>query len=302
MTQYIKTVDKSPSDFIKIIRYNFGLNEYPFDYMDDNLIMLAFTPACKNSLIPKNTKFIIKEKYGICDHQSLEFYGDKVLYLVISSILNTIFGLAIVPKIQTEIMSYLTSNRMLTDIMLDSDGCSYVRFRDYKIYYDKKPFHNICADSFEALVGALFYHLENERLDVLENIRKWILKHTIFPHIIKEYLIDNNYDNDVYVINKRDIIRTNWNLHYNDSLSINSFPYVGLIITHNEYLVDIFRSLGWKYEFKKSRNLYSLVVPAITGDIVFKGDNVEKIINNVKNFLYETGYVVELQHIKKNYS
>lgn len=69
MKKRIITSNESNEKIIFGIRSKFNLN--------DDLLLIAFTPKC---IAPKN-------KYGICDHQSLEFYGDKIFYSLIMSLL-----------------------------------------------------------------------------------------------------------------------------------------------------------------------------------------------------------------------
>jgi len=67
----ITPIAAEPKEIIRMIRDIFGLNEYPFDGMDNDIIFLAFMPKCYGA---DDLKEKLKGKYGTCDHQTLEFY------------------------------------------------------------------------------------------------------------------------------------------------------------------------------------------------------------------------------------
>src|SRR5438552_486181 len=132
-SRYIYTAKISELDLIKQIRSLFGLNESPFDTLDNDFILLAFIPACisNNYNLNQATLVRLKKKYGVCDHQMLEFYGDRVFYDVLAIILYDLFGLNNTPSFLTALNNYLASNRLLADLMLNKDACKYVRSLNY---------------------------------------------------------------------------------------------------------------------------------------------------------------------------
>ncbi|SNW62692.1 Ribonuclease III [Orpheovirus IHUMI-LCC2] len=187
----IQTENITEEETIKEVRYMFGLDNYPLNDMDDYLILLAFTPIDNDiNNISDNTKIIWMEKYGIDNNESLEFYGDRVLYGVMSSVLFKIFGLGCTPHFLTQTMSSFTNNRILTELMLNKGGCFLLRTNNYTIENKKKKFHNKCADCLEALIGAIFIHLLNKGLDYNYYIAEWLLSNTNIMDYINDYILN----------------------------------------------------------------------------------------------------------------
>lgn len=110
----------------------------------------------------------------------------------------------------------LTKNRLLTDLMINKNACNLVRSNfNYRIGVRKGQFHNICADSFEALIGAIFVHLKTRRLDYMLYIKNWLLKNTELPFVLKKHLNDMGYENKtVYIVNNRKYLLDEWIQQY----------------------------------------------------------------------------------------
>lgn len=167
MSRTIVPIKLTEFQFINQIKSLFGLNEKPFNNIDSDLLLLAFIPTCTKDpkILTKGTSVRLQRKFGVCNHQTLEFYGDRILYDAITYIIYDLFGVDSTPELLTNIFNLLSSNRFLTDIMIDKDACKFVRSDIYNIAETRTRFHNICADSLEALVGALFVHLNQNKLD-----------------------------------------------------------------------------------------------------------------------------------------
>ena len=69
--------------------------------------------ACSRHVVPKK-EFV--DKYGTDSHQSLEFYGDKVLSMIGTMIIFQMYGLKITPGQATQIYSSFSSNEALLDL------------------------------------------------------------------------------------------------------------------------------------------------------------------------------------------
>lgn len=304
---YVKTV-KLTEPNIKYIRRIFGLNRDYFSDMSDDLIYLAFTPNTIN--------FKRENLYSTTNHQTLEFYGDKVLYNIICNILSDIFSLSGNAKFLTEITSYVSKNLTLTNLMLSHKACNYVNNQNYTISTSLKKMHNICADSFEALIGALNYHLREKKLNSIEILTDWILKWTNFPFYLRRY-IDNTYTfenmQDYYIIcgNITEKVKKNWDNYYNNIinktknsslisyyktlLKISIFPEYKLLLSEkNRSNIDyIYKILGYDYGpilFKD--NLYVCLGPEENNiaEIAY-GNTYEQAVYNAVNYLILAGYI-----------
>lgn len=123
MSKYtIVPIKEDPKTIISDIREIFGLNEYPYQNIDNDLLLISFTPKCKINQQPN-----LNLKYQTCNHQSLEFYGDKCFYSVIASLLFDIFGLSPSPGFLTNLTNKLTKNILFFDLMRDKNACILVR-------------------------------------------------------------------------------------------------------------------------------------------------------------------------------
>lgn len=308
---------------IEDIRTTFGLNEPPFNEMDDDLLLLAFIPTCQHTKISPTTLNRLKKKYGSCVHQTLEFYGDRVFYAVISSILYEIFGLENNQKVLTQITNYLASNRFLTDLMLNKEACNLVRYSKYTIKEHPKV-HNICADSFEALIGTLFIYLKDRDLNYVETIKRWVVKNTHLPFFLNKYLRSIQDTSAVYTIpDKERLIRNikerqNDELSYLESLkkdldpeeyqvfreemennlhaSIEDFASRSLIINHDDSLSTIYRSLKWEYQdpiYSPDTETYHVVgFPNGKEKIIGTGLNEKEAESDALQYLIQMGYII----------
>lgn len=316
-------------DIIYLIRNVFGFTEYPYEDMDSDMILLAFTPKCQFNLESSSR---LKDKYGTCDHQILELYGDRILYGVIANILYELFGLTMTPHFYTTLNSILTKNRFLTDIMIDKQACELVRSQQYVIKEGLK-FHNQCADSFEALIGAIFIHLKTKRVDYMTQIKNWLLKNTGLPYVLKQYLNENGFSEKiVYVVNDRETLRRNWIKGYEllkselvnqrssinnetyqylinaystlQNVTIDDFSFTGIIINDNTFLSKIFEYLQWPYSGPiLTDNGYIIEgIPNGISTVIGTGESADEAIDSAGNYLLLRGYIVPMKTISLEYS
>jgi hypothetical protein len=215
---------KGPDEvFILEVRETFNLNSAPWDTMDNDLVHLAFIPNC--SVIDGLLRERLMQKYGTCDHQSLEVYGDITLYTVVSQIIFDHVGLAESAGFITRLKAKMTTNRLFTDFMINKNGCRFVRITDYQIRDRSGGIHNVCADSFESLIGAMFIHAyKNLKVDAYKAIRQWFERNTE----ILSYLYD--------IIGHKKIVR-HQNPDASETIYVN--PY--------DSVESIFNLLGWTY-------------------------------------------------------
>ncbi|MHB1955053.1 MAG: ribonuclease III domain-containing protein [Sulfobacillus sp.] len=183
-------------DVLGILRASFGLDVPPFDDIDDDFLWLALTPACHASPLSKRVRQRIFEKYGTCDHQVLEFYGDRILYGIAAMLSYRIFGVGQSLKLVEEFIKTVTSNRSLTDLMVSKNACRLVQLNTtFFLKPRQRIFHNRCADTFEALLAALSIHLEKKGLPVQETLLDWMLRRTNLPHVVQVFLTNKAKDN-----------------------------------------------------------------------------------------------------------
>lgn len=286
MSQLIKPLTLSAETFVERVKKSFGLNVPPFSSIDSELLLLAFTASC-SFLSPPFKRDLISH-FGVCNFQSLEFYGDRVLYDVTSLILYDTFGLEATPSFLTQVTSFLTNNRSLTDIMINKNACSLVRSPPYMIKEGRK-FHNLCADSFEALVGALFIHLINLNLDHSLYITSWILRNTSLPAFLYEYLADKGINALVYSpVTKEELESREGKGEKNSSL----------LTYTNKPLSQIYAELGWKYSppIKEKKGVYLLYgEPNGEEKVIAEGKTSKEAEKRGLQYLIDMGYIIPLQ-------
>ena len=306
---------------IKNIRDTFGLNSPPFDTIDNDLLLLAFIPNCQIRNIDNTTYTRLRSKYKTCSHQTLEFYGDRILYGVISSLMIDVFGLENTPGFLTDLIQELTNNRTLTDIMLSKVACPYVRGAPYSIVDDRK-FHNSCADSFEAMVGVLFYHAQKMNMDVIKTIKEWLLQNTNIAFYLSAYLQEQGITNirNYTLLDKQKLVdkvntrhrerlavleKERENLDpelyntllekLNENYSLNDFAVKTIIINPTDTLGQIYQKLGWTYrspQFNSDINSYSIIgYPHGTEKSIGYGQTPDEAIANARQYLTEMGYI-----------
>nr|WIL04707.1 ribonuclease III [Cedratvirus duvanny] len=330
MSLRVQTSRVSEKQVIREIRESFGLNQYPFTDMDDNLILLAFTPTCGGNIISRNTQKIIQNTYGTCNFQTLEFYGDRILYDVFTGIFYGMFGLTNTPQFLTNLMSYMTKNRTLTDIMLNKGACKYLRSRTYTIREDRS-FHNICADAFEALIGALYVHLNQTGLNHVTYITEWLLKNTEVSFLLRQYLNSVGMDNTlVYNAVDRESLINKINSYREEDLqrleklrpelgeelyfsilnaleeelvSEEDFAPFSVIVDVNEPLYSVYDKLEWTYsapEYDDTFGRYFVYgYPGGKEKIIGVGETPEEAIEDTRNYLLHMGYIVNMKNPKR---
>lgn len=320
MTQFIKTLSLSELNFSEVelvnqIRSTFNLTEAPFDNIDDALLLLAFIPQCKfpNKYVVPGTPQRLKAAYQTCDNQSLEFYGDRILYAVVASYVYEVFGLDNSKDFLTQLVSSLTNNRFLTDLMLNKNACGFIRSVSYEIR-DQKEFNKLCANAFEALIGAFFIHFQSQRLDIISTIKNWLLKNTDLPMFLASYLISiGSHLEGVYKINDRKALFEENLKDWEEKLStsplpdlyfranprpeLSDFPNKSIIVTERTPVDQIFNQLGWKYALQYDNEMGTFIIyGGSRGDMeIGAGASKEIATMLAKDFLLSRGYITFLE-------
>lgn len=140
-----------------------------FNNVPRDLLYLAL-----NRTVPETLAEEFLHKYGTLTHQSLEFFGDRILSTIAGTIVFQLEGLKISPHKATRFYSDLTSNLALLEISIREKFCqSLIESVECK-YTRPTEKHNICSDSFEAVIGACYiFGLYWPKPDIIKELYKW---------------------------------------------------------------------------------------------------------------------------------
>ena len=147
-----------------------------FPRIDEDLLLLSFVSndrkyrQIRQELLFNINLERLAKMYHLDDisYETLEFYGDKVFGMVVTDIVKKKYGLSISPKEATQFVSSIVANRIITDISIKIDLCPAV----FDIKKNTLPLHNVCADTFEALLGAVYF---SYGLDSIKKVEEWLL-------------------------------------------------------------------------------------------------------------------------------
>lgn len=156
-----------------------------FPEVDKELILLAFNKKSNGSEERLRKKYAVRKM----NYQALEYFGDSILDLITNSFLMDLYELSLEVKDYSKIRQIFVKNYTLTQLSIEL-GFYEKLFPDEDISQK----HNLCADTFEALIGALWLQYRDEKIPYIrdwffgiEIIRKKILE------IIEEYIKDLDY-------------------------------------------------------------------------------------------------------------
>lgn len=186
------------NNIIKILK----LNDL-FPDLNKDLILLAVSSSVNDKSFLKRLNLLVK--YG--SYQTLEFYGDTMLDFIIVDYLLKNFGLNISPGDLTRFKQQIVKNDNLTSISKKTGICSLLTKSK------RLEKHNICSDTFEAIIGALYHQYGYQRI---RDISSWLFSiselekmiHNIWIEQISinraeqitgsfdSMMISKNYDND----------------------------------------------------------------------------------------------------------
>lgn len=267
-------------DIIKSLRAAFNLDQSHYKDIDDDLLLLSLTPICDQD----DKTF---DKFGACDHQTLEYYGDRVFYAVAVDIVYSILGLTTTPGILTKLVSIMTSNKVFTDLMFDAKVSDLIRIKSYSV-----KDHNVCADSFEALLGAMFIYDQDVQDNYVLNIKTWLLKYTKYPHYLR-YIFDS-YDLElapVFLINDKETIINKYWQKYESRINHDHIPDNAVIVHQNDSLDHIFKVLNWlNPQVRYVKGKY-VIYDDNNFEFVFGADK-QLVLINAKELLLDLGYIV----------
>ena len=148
-------------DFDKF-KVDFGLMSEPWSDLDQTLIEMAVT-----------RKGSFKEKFGLIDQKVLEWMGDVVLQIIVTSVIVdklVSFENSKYFESLTKIRSQFVKNTTLYYQMQNKNLSHYLITKS-----DHVPIVKDIADILESILGALYYHLFYVKRDstALLHISKW---------------------------------------------------------------------------------------------------------------------------------
>lgn len=302
------------------IRQSLNLDKYPFNLITDNLLLMCFVPKCRIDgyppvLITDSKRRELVDAYGACDHQTLEYYGDRLLYVVVSDIVESSLALRSSPGVLSTIINYLTNNKTITLLFQEKGICQYVRSHRYIISKEKGKTHNFCGDSFEALLGAMFYSFKNSDFNYIKKVKDWLLKNTNIIQVYRDYLRAINMgevkvftasDIDALLSKQDDIVNSILDDRDEDIIQILNESYFSradfsdhtLVVSESETLEEIYHKLAWVYRspiYDRELDAFFMYgYPNGVRRVISTGDNENEALENGRLTLANLGYILIL--------
>lgn len=166
-----------------------NLDQGYFAKIPKDLYYIAFKRYDSNQVDYYTKHFTFK--YSTSNHQSLEFYGDGVFGVITTRLLYNFNGLFYDHNVNN-LFNYLESNKSITELTQDQDFCQTLQESVYCSYTNKLQKHNLCADSFEALIGAIYFYGIHDQADIIEILYKWYIDLVYSKRFIKD--VARDYD------------------------------------------------------------------------------------------------------------
>lgn len=151
----------------KVIDGIVELTKY-FPDIDSDLIVLAFTG--NRTDIKKKMRDRLLNRYGvnaILNYQSLEYYGDVILYTIINDFIKDKYGLDTESSILTAVKSALNSNAYFRKLSHSIMLCDTLFGLNEDMVLSK---HNKCSDTVESMVGAIYFQYGMTKIPT---IKRW---------------------------------------------------------------------------------------------------------------------------------
>ncbi len=231
---------------------NLKLDQGYFLNVPRDLLYLAMTDRMPQK---REIKKLLQDKYSTANYQSLEFYGDKVLNLIGSMIIFQLHGLNITPDELTKFQSTLVKNATLTSISIDENICPLiVKSRHCINFQPPTSVHNICSDSMEAIMGAIYYYgILNGHGQIVEDLYNWFISFQSVRQVIKDYAGFSDKDLSEYLPLTTGPI--NWQLKIpTDATSVLWSPCVDREVRKKPIVREILKAVGpRRYELRPRR-------------------------------------------------
>lgn len=154
------------------IRRSLALDQAPWNGLSDDFLAVAFTPRAKEVTVP-----------GLPPAQVLEWLGDRTLDLIVASFLIVNYGVGDINSLVKH-RDIITSNESLRCYMQEKTLCQFVK-GDLS--------GKSCANSFETLVGLLYWYLTVYQIDgPIRHLEHWMNEVWNLDRIVTDYLQTNN--------------------------------------------------------------------------------------------------------------
>jgi dsRNA-specific ribonuclease len=139
--------------------------------------------ALSKRTINKGTDKRLTDEFGSSDYERLEFLGDRVLDLIVSEYLFNDFNITN-PGSMSKKLSHIVRNTSLSCYVHNQNLCGLI------IPYTKET-SKACADLFESILGAAYYHLKLKQYPhIIEFLTEWLETKWNFKNIVK-YVIES---------------------------------------------------------------------------------------------------------------
>lgn len=149
---------------INEIRQKLNLDKGIFKNIPDDLILLAFLPEHPPpGLVSNQLLNNLQRKYGYNNYEFFEFFGDSVLDFIVVRMM-TRYPQINNPDIGTRTKQNIVKNSNLDCMLRNRTVCAYA--------LEKGP--KACANIFEAIVGILYFWLDQQKMDTLNILEEWL--------------------------------------------------------------------------------------------------------------------------------
>ena len=165
------------------LRVALNLDAGIWKHFPDELLLSAFVPRSNNA--PQALRDALKYEYGTKDNEVDEFLGDAVLELLVTEAVLAIEGVN--EGTGTKLRQEIVQNVTLDCFMRGKDLCD----RIYTTHFGKKT----CANTFEALIGALWYWIRSEQIpNAYEEMKRWFIATWRVDEIVQKLKASGSVD------------------------------------------------------------------------------------------------------------
>lgn len=145
-----------------------GIDRYShISIIDRDLLSMAF--ITRGYHLNPTIADRLDEKFNSTDYEWLEFIGDAIIEIIMTTLVTEIIGIGSLSDAH-HVRQDMVKNTTLNCLMSKKSLCKYIRGKG-----DMK----VCADVFEAIIGAIYWHLyyvEGMGYSSLDAIRKYMIE------------------------------------------------------------------------------------------------------------------------------
>jgi dsRNA-specific ribonuclease len=135
---------------IQTIRQALQLNTGILAQIPDDFLSLAFIR--RGARLDRRYAQQLQRTYGFTNNESLEFFGDSILHMIITEFLFELKTLR--EGVATRLRIMLENNDALRCLMVERNLCQYIRSQNAQV----NP--KACADALEAIIGVVYVYLD----------------------------------------------------------------------------------------------------------------------------------------------